>query len=184
MMYELPTSLEVDGIDYPIRSDYRAALDICVALADPELSDQDKAVALLTILYEDYDQIVSYEEAIKKALWFISCGNDSEPRRKAPKLMDWEQDFQYIVAPINRVAGCDVRSAEYMHWWTFIGYYYEIGDCMFANIVSIRNKKAKGKKLEQYEKEFYRENREMIDLKSSGITDDEKTLIQGLLGGG
>lgn len=183
-MYELPTSLEIDGIDHPIRSDYRAALDICVALADPDFSAEDKAMALLTILYKDVGQITNYEEAIKKALWFIACGDDKPTQRKPPKLMDWEQDFAYIVAPINRIAGCEIRQLPYLHWWTFISYYYEIGDCTFANIVSIRSKKAKGKKLEQYEKEFYRENREIIDLKSAGITDNDKELIRGLLGGG
>ncbi len=182
MMYELPTSLEVDGIEYPIRSDYRAALDICVALADPELSNQDKAVALLAVLFEDYEAISDYEDAIKKALWFISCGDDKTPQRKTPKLMDWEQDFPYIVAPINRIAGCEIRQLPYMHWWTFISCYYEIGECTFSNIVSIRNKKAKGKKLEPYEKEFYRENRELIDFKTNGITDDEMLLVKGLLG--
>lgn len=182
MMYELPTSLEIDGAEYKIRSDYRAALDICAALSDNELTDGEKATALRYILFEDAEQIDNVEEAIKKAMWFISCGDDETPQRKRPKLVDWEQDFAYIVAPINRIAGCEIRSLPYLHWWTFISYYYEIGDCAFANIVSIRSKKAKGKKLELWEKEFYRENRRMIDLKS-GVTDSDKELIKGLLGG-
>ena len=35
----LPTSVNVSGKEYNIRSDYRAILDICTALNDPELSD-------------------------------------------------------------------------------------------------------------------------------------------------
>ena len=50
MMYALPTSLEVRGTEYEIRSDYRAALDICAALSDPELDNQEKALAALIIL--------------------------------------------------------------------------------------------------------------------------------------
>lgn len=183
MMYELPMSLEVDGTLHPIRTDYRAALDICAALSDEELTSNEKAYALLFILYEDLGGITNFDEAIKKALWFISCGDESTPQRKAPKLMDWEQDFPYIVAPINRIAGCEIRSLSYMHWWTFISYYYEIGECSFSNIISIRSKKTKGKKLEKWEQEFYRENRRMIDFQSGGITDADRALLKDLLGG-
>jgi len=182
MMYELPTTLEIDGVEHPIRSDYRAVLDICTALADNELTSQEKGLALLTILYEDVEAITNLEEAVKKGLWFVACGDDTTPQRKAPKLMDWEKDFSLIVAPVNRIAGCEIRSLPYMHWWTFIGYYYEIGDCAFANIVSIRSKKAKGKKLEKWEQEFYRENRDKIDLRA-GVTEADKALIRGILGG-
>ena len=51
MSYELPENVEIDGVLYEIRSDYRAALDICTALSDPELSGEEKAAAALTILY-------------------------------------------------------------------------------------------------------------------------------------
>ena len=81
------------------------------------------------------------QEDLQKAcdymVWFLNCGDEGDNRRR-PKLMDWEQDFQYIVAPINRVVGCEVRAADYLHWWTFISAYYEIGDCLFAQIVRIR----------------------------------------------
>ena len=69
--------------------------------------------------------------------------------------MDWEHDFQNIAPPVSRVLGYDVRTPnKYTHWWTFLGGYMEIGETTFSNVVSIRSKMAKGKKLEQYEKEF------------------------------
>jgi hypothetical protein len=70
--------------------------------------------------------------------------------------------------------GYSVRSADkYTHWWDFMGAYMEIGDCVFANIISLRNKKQKGKKLEKYEQEFYQENRKMVDLPLN-ITEEEQ----------
>lgn len=168
MMYELPTALEVNGIEYPIRTDYRAVLDICSALSDSAMQDWEKAIAML-LLYEDYESIPKedIEESLNQVSWFINCG-DGVPNRAAPKLMDWEKDFKWIAAPINRVAGAEIRALEYLHWWTFISYYYEIGDCFFAQIVNIRSKKSKGKKLEKYEREFYNANREAIDLREIG----------------
>lgn len=81
-----------------------------------------------------------------------------------------------IIAPINRIAGCEVRALEYLHWWTFMSYYREIGDCLFSQVVSIRDKKARGKTLEKQEKEFYRRNRDLIDLKTT-YTEAEKDVL-------
>ena len=178
MMYSLPTSLPVCGVNYEIRSDYRAVLDICTALSDVELSDQDKAIVALAILYPGFEEMPPehYQEAIKKCFWFINGGADDEPTRKAPKLMDWEQDFQYIVAPVNRVLGTEIRAVEYLHWWSFISAYYEIGDCLFAQIVRIREKKAKRKALDKQDQEWYRQNRHMVDFKQT-YSDSEKAVL-------
>lgn len=179
MMYDLPTSVDVNGTEYKIRSDYRAVLDICAALSDNELDNAGKIEAVLTIFYPGIDDMPTegFQEAIKKSFWFINCGDDEEQNRKAPKLMDWEQDFKYIVAPINRVCGQEIRAVKYMHWWTFISAYYEIGgDCVFANIVRIREQLAKGKALDKSDKEWYRENKSLVDFKVS-YTEKENELL-------
>lgn len=169
MTYDLPTSLDVDGESYAIRSDFRAIIDICIALNDPELSDEEKGYVSLAIFYPDLKKIPisSYEAAIKKCFWFIDGGEDIAPPPDTRRLMSWEQDFSLIVAPINRVMGKEVRSVEYLHWWTFIAAYKEIGDCLFAQIVNIRSKRAKGKKLDKSEQEFYRQNHTIIDIKTT-----------------
>lgn len=187
MMYELPKSLNVCGVEYEIRSDYRAVLDICTALSDVDLSEQEKAFVCLDILYPGFEEMPPehYEEAVKQCFWFINCGAENEPTRKAPRLVDWEQDFQYIVAPINRVLGQEIRSIPYnqkentggLHWWTFISAYYEIGDCTFAQIVRIRDKKARGKKLDKADQEWYRANRKLVDLKQT-YSESEKAILK------
>lgn len=178
MNYELPKSLTVCGTEYEIRSDYRSILDICAALNDKELSDGDKAEAALDIMYPAFETIPPehYQEALNRCFWFINCGDEGQ-NRKAPKLMDWEQDFQYIVAPVNRVMGSEIRSLEYLHWWTFISAYYEIGDCLFAQIVRIRERRAKGKPLDKSDQDFYRRNREIIDLKTT-YTEQEDAILK------
>lgn len=178
MIYDLPTSVEVGGVTYPIQSDYRAALDMCVALSDPELTNEEKAQTLLMIFYPTWEDMPpdDYAEAIEKCLWFLGCGSEADQTKKAPKLMDWEQDFQMIVAPINRVIGREIREPTPLHWWSFIFAYYEIGDCLFAQVVRIRDKKAKGKPLDKAEKEWYRQHREMVDFKTV-YTQAEKDLL-------
>ena len=177
MNYSLPTSLDVGGVCYAIRSDFRPALDIIVALGDPELTDEDKANVTLRILYPDWKKIPrrDWQEAVNKALWFIAGGKE-EDGKKHPRLMDWEQDFDLIIAPVNRIAGTDVRGKEYVHWWTFLSYYNEIGECAFSQIVSIRQKRKKGKKLEKWEQEFYKDNRDAVELKQK-FTQKEDDLV-------
>lgn len=176
-MYDLPTTLEIGGVTHPIRSDYRAALDMCAALSDPDLAQDDRVETLLLIFYPNWESIEpkDYQEAIEKCLWFLNCGNE-EQGQKAPKLMDWEQDFRLIVAPINRVIGREIRDPTPLHWWTFISAYYEIGDCLFAQVVRIRDKKAKGKQLDKAEKEWYKQNRNLVDIKTT-YTQAEKELL-------
>ena len=52
----------------------------------------------------------------------------------------------------------------------------EIGECTFATIVSIRAKKQKGKKLEKWEEEFYRENYDKVNLPQKLTKEEEEFL--------
>jgi len=175
----LPTRIEVGGVEYEIRSDYRAILDICAALSDPELDGQERAAAALTIFYPDLEDMPQshYEEALKECLRFLNGGAEETPG-KAPRLVDWEQDFTYIVAPVNRVTGQEIRAAEYLHWWTFLAAYYEIGDCTFAQIVRIRDKLARGKPMDKTDRAWYSQNRRLVDFKRKYTEQEEAILDQ------
>ena len=167
--WSLPVSVTIGGKEYEIRSDYRAVLDILISQNDPELDSGAKAAVMLKIFYPAWKEIPPelLEEAVKKAVDFIDCGQkETEGGKKKPRLVDWEQDANLIIPAINSIAHTEIRSVPYMHWWTFFAYYMEIGESLFSNVVSIRAKKAKGKKLEKYEQEFYRENRDLIVLKA------------------
>lgn len=183
MITTLPKSLLLaDGVEYSIRWDFRAVLDLFEALDDPDTTPQERGLYLLMILYEDFEAIPAelWNDAVKKGLWFLN-GGESQPQKKAPKLMDWGQDFPIIIPAINRVAGTEVRELPTLHWWTFLGYYQEIGgDCTFAQVVSIRDKLRRGKKLEKEEREYYERNRHLVDLQQK-LTMDEREFLTRLL---
>lgn len=178
MTYELPAAVEVGGVEYAIRSDYRAALDILEALSDPDLEDQERAFVVLDIFYLDLPAIpqADYQAALERCFWFLN-GGEEEGGKRGPRLMDWAFDFPRIVAPVNRVMGRDIRSLEYLHWWSFLSAYMEIGDCLFSQIVAIRSKKAKHQKLDKSEQAFYKANRQIIDLKNT-YSQAEQALMQ------
>ncbi len=192
--YSLPYSIEVGGIDYKIRTDYHVIIDILTAMNDTEIFEpgmteeekqQERVMTILQILYIDFDRMPpkDWKEAVEKACDFIDCGIKGDEKPK-PKVMDWEQDAPIILPAINKVAHEDVRKNEHMHWWTFFGYYMEIGESTFSTVVSIREKKRKGQKLEKWELEFYKNNKSIVDIKpkQSERSKEEKDAIRKLLG--
>ena len=118
-------------------------------------------------LYVEEISDEDFEEAYKKACWFIDGGKTYKSAKvENVRLVDWEQDEIPLFAAINERAKNEVRILEYLHWWTFLSYYISIRpESLFSQIINIRSKRAKGKKLEKWENEFYKSNREMIELK-------------------
>lgn len=64
IQYNLPQSLIVGGINYEIREDYRAALDILSAFNSEDLTDEQKIQTAIEILYYP---AVPPEEVIEEA---------------------------------------------------------------------------------------------------------------------
>lgn len=162
MIGSLPAGLEIDGKNYAIRTDFRVALTILQAFNDTELNDQEKMTVMLYSLYEELPE--NMEEATKKAVWFIDGGQEYGSSNEK-RVMDWEQDEQIIFSAVNKVAGYETRAKEYIHWWTFLGFFSEIGEGLFSTVVNIRKKKNRGKKLDKSEEEFFKRNRSMVQLK-------------------
>lgn len=186
MVGELPRSVRVNGKNYRARTDYRDIIKILLAFSDPELEDNEKLYVCLYVFYRDFDRLQpkDYEEALKQALAFIDQGDGEENKRPSPRVMDWEQDAALLFPAVNKVAGFETRSAKYIHWWTFMGYYMEISDGVFSNVLHLRLKKAKGKKLEKWESEFWNSNKRICALqpKLSAAEQAEKDRLNALLG--
>ena len=177
--WDFPTSFTYRYQTWEIRSDFRAVLDVMEVLADESITDEERAYVALSVFYINYDPAQMDEETNRSALtwmqWFIRGGVDDD-KATGPRVMDWDQDFRLIAPPVNRVLGYECRSAAYLHWWTFLGAYLEIGDCYFAQVVNIRSKKAKGKKLDKSDQEFYNRHRQDIDL-TREISDADMDVI-------
>ena len=165
MLGQLPKTLNVCGVDYRIRTDFRNILQIISAFNDSELQDKEKAYICLKRMYEDFDSIPTerYEEAYTAAVKFIDGPflND----RPGPKVIDWEKDEHLIFTAVNKAAGTELRALDYLHWWSFLGFYHSIDHSdLIGFIISIRYKRAKGKKLEKHETEFFNANRSLCEI--------------------
>lgn len=176
-LWTLPTTAEINGREYRINADFRDVLDIIARMTALEQEQEVTLYVCLALFYEDFDEIPEedYREAVEWMFLFIDCGEPSDGKRHH-KTIDWEQDLSVIVSDVNKVAGNDVRGMKFCHWWTFMSWFNGIGEGQLSTIVSIREKLRKGKKLEKWERDFYRENRSKIDFKQRYTSAEEELL--------
>lgn len=181
-MYELPTSIFLNDSEFTIRNkgDFRMVLDCFTAIQDISLSQQERTLAALIIFFdgmndiEDLEQLGDLKEAVHQMTIFFNCGQEESPGyRSNYKLIDWSKDEILVTSAINKVAGKEIRLEPYVHWWTFMGYYMAVGESSLSTVVSIRNKIAKGKKLEKYETEFRRTNPQYFNWDMRSVEDRE-----------
>ena len=180
-MYGLPITVDIEDRTYHIRNngDYRVILECFDALNDVELSETERIISSIFIFCSDFDGVedvlyLDEEELtnlVEKMFDFMNCGEKKGGSKTDFKAIDWKEDEQLICSAINNVANIEIRSVEYCHWWTFMGYFFAIGESPLSTIVGIRNKIAKGKKLEKYESEFKRNNPQYFEW-------DRRTLKQ------
>ena len=183
----LPMQAELGGVRYAIRSDYRDVLELLRWLngqADPALDQSERWYVAMRLFYPEFAALPQplWPDATQFLTEFLAAGRREQPR-PGPALMDWQQDAPLIAAGISKAAGQDVRTLPYLHWWSFFGWFDSIADGPFATVVALRDKLRRGKKLEPWEREFYRAHRAEVDLHrpASPEADAEKQRLLALL---
>lgn len=181
-MFELPTSIQVAEQSFTIenRGDFRMVLDCFAALNDSTLTKEERIVAALIIFYEDFKCVEDVLECdhleylVKEMYTFFNCGQPGGVGQKVRhNLIDWQRDEQLICSAVNNVANKEIRLEQYIHWWTFMGYFLAIGESPMSTIVSIRNKILEDKKLEKYEQEFRKANPQYFEWDSTSTEEKE-----------
>ena len=189
-MYRLPTKVIVDGLEFNIRErgDFRMVLDCFKALQDVELSEDYRVLASLLIFYNEFNDVSDLQEyepqlneLVKEMYKFINGGEENSPgAERDVSLVDWEQDSQLVCAAINNVSNQEIRSVEYLHWWTFLGYYMSVGQSVLSTVVGIRDKIAHHKKLEDWEKEFKKNNPKYFVWRQTAKEQDLNNLVRDI----
>lgn len=162
--WELPVQAVFGGKTYKIHGDYRDILEIFSYFEDPDLPAYLKWKIALALFYEEPVPEKYHPEAMAFLSDFLKGGHQ-EDAKPGVRLLDWQQDAAVIVADINKVAGREIRAVPFIHWWTFLAWFHAIGEGQLSTLVSVRQKIRQGKPLEEWEKTYYRENRQQVDLK-------------------
>lgn len=182
-IWQLPLTADIGGKTYRIHGDFRDILEIFSYWENPNLTDFLRWRIALALFYEGQIPQKSEREAMEYLAFFIRCGQQEEVN-PGPKLIDWQQDAPAIISDVNKVAGREIRSMPFLHWWTFMAWFFGIGEGQLSTILSIREKLRRGEKLEKWEMAFYRENKQRIDIKKrySQSELEEQAKIRKLLG--
>lgn len=185
--WKLPVQAQLGGRTWAIHSDYRDVLEVLRWLngsADPALTQGERWYVAMRLFYPAFAEMprTLWPQATAFLQAFLSAGRP-EPERGAPVLLDWQQDAPLIAAGIAQAAGQDVRTLPYLHWWSFLGFFDAIGEGSLATVVGIRDKLRRGRRLENWELEFYRTHRAAVDLRPAPdpAAEAEKQRLEALL---
>lgn len=185
----LPTTVTVDGREYPIRSDFRIGILFEQLIKDKSIDNKSKLNMILDLYFDEKPQNV--EEAFNQILEFYQCGK--KPKKQATgnarakkiqsDIYDFDYDDGYIYAAFLEQYGIDLNEVEYLHWWKFRALFRALKeDCEFVKIMGYRSvdlSKVKNKN----------ERNRLARLKSiyalpSAMTTEEKYAAAGAIFGG
>lgn len=113
-----PEHAEVKGIKYKINTDYRVALRCFEVIEDTDISDQERALAVVFLLFGDVpmDEI---GEFLRIAGDYLRCGEKETSQEARERDMDFNADEKYINASFMSDYHIDLSSMD-MHFWQYI----------------------------------------------------------------
>lgn len=123
-MEDYPEYADIDGQEYKINTDYRYALQCFKIINDNAISDIERAIAVVSILFGKEDKegnITNIPEnlniALEKATIFLSC-NKKQEVKEIKRDMDFEYDKGYIFSSFMSDYSIDL-STKKIHFWQF-----------------------------------------------------------------
>lgn len=185
----LPETVDIDGIEYRINSDFRISILFELLMQDDELGKRQKLVQGLQLYYPEIPHNVTM--AVDKMIWFYRCGKETESgghgsgSGRAKQIYSFEHDDDYIYAAFLEQYGIDLQDIEELHWWKFRALFRGLSeDTEFVKIMGYRSVKITSK-MSKEQREFYKK---MQSIHALPITDAERKadelLTEALLNGG
>lgn len=185
----LPETVEIDGAEYRINSDFRISILFELLMQDDEVGKRQKLIQGLKLYYPEIPQNMT--EAVDKMIWFYRCGKETESgghgsgSGRAKQIYSFEHDDDYIYAAFLEQYGIDLQDVEELHWWKFRALFRGLSeDTEFVKIMGYRSVKITSK-MSKEQREFYKK---MQSIHALPITDAERKadelLTEALLNGG
>lgn len=113
-----PECAEVNGIQYKINTDYRVALRCFEAIENPDISDEERTLAVIYLLFGDVP-LEHLEEFLRIAGVYLRCGETQEAQASNERDMDFLADEKYIIASFMSDYQIDISKVD-MHFWQYI----------------------------------------------------------------
>lgn len=113
-----PEYAEVAGVRYKISTDFRVALRCFDVIEDSSISDEERALAIVFLLFGDVPT-EHLEDFLRIAGDYLRCGEKAEVQASHNRDMDFTADEKYIAASFMSDYQIDLSRAD-MHFWQYI----------------------------------------------------------------
>lgn len=155
----LPKTVSIDGMEYPIHTDFRAAINFELLMSG-SLEDYEKTEKALQIFYGDYVP-VNLQAALDKILWFYTGGKDEVQKELGNKTYFFDHDDEYIYSAFRDQYDVNLQTVDYMHWWEFLAMFKSLrDDNEISKIIGYRAVKIDSK-MSKEQKAFYKKMKRM-----------------------
>ena len=161
-IYALPERVEFGERNYELNTDFRNVLKIFSQLERQDLPEALRWRIAACLFYSPELEDADYDAGLSYLAGFLQPEENTGDGRK---LLDWKADATAIIAGVNAAAGQEIRLLPKVHWWTFLSWFHAMPAGELSTRVAIRDKVRKGQKLEPWEQEYYRQNKQAVDLK-------------------
>lgn len=184
---KLPTSVLINGREYPIRSNFRTMIKFEQLMQDPEGTNEEKTWLALRLFYPQIPNDI--EKAVDKLLWFYRCDKrdnlyaqkaKKKKSRYADRIYDFEYDDDYIYAAFMAQYHMDLHRVRYMHWWKFRAMFNALSeDTLFVKIMEYRAVELD--KVPKEKKAFYRRMKMLYALPVSKEEEQRQNALEDAL---
>lgn len=134
--------LPVEWNGYPIDSDFQIGIQITQCLEDEELSQNERFLTAVDLLFPCENKRPGIEEAAEGLKWFLSefhHDNNSKDKSDVP-VMDFDIDQWRIYAAFLSQYNIELNTVK-MHWFVFMGLLANLEECTFTHVMNIRQQK-------------------------------------------
>lgn len=123
----LPQSIEIDGVDYPVNTDFRLMIEFEIASNGPG-TIEEKGYKTLAIVERFFNGNFgdNLDLSVEAFLWFYRCGEEpkivedaTEPKKTPRPIYSFDVDGALIYAAFLDQYNIDLVNVNYLHWWAF-----------------------------------------------------------------
>lgn len=166
----LPRTVEINGAEYEIESNFRTYILFELLMQNTGLSDSEKATQALQLVYPVIPSDLN--EAVDKMIWFYSCGKKWREKKastvtgasEVQRVYSFEHDDDYIFSAFLTQYGVDLQDIEYLHWWKFKAMFRTLSsDLEISKIMEYRSIDIDGN-MSKEQSSFYRKMKELYAL--------------------
>lgn len=176
----VPDTVEIDGIDYSIDTNFRTGILFELLMQDRSLTTTEKVATALNLYYPKLPPNIL--EATNKIMWFYMCGestdtpnNTDESYSRPQQIYSFEHDAELIYAAFMTQYDINLQTIDYLHWWEFRALFRGLDESnKIVEVMSIRSMQIT-KNMTKEQRNYYRKMKELYKLPDNR-TEEEKEI--------